>query len=162
MVFQQSYEDAEIFHLEFLIQRIGAHEMGVCRKVLKCMFQEVVVGGEPGLQVTKVCITALIDQTFHARLHCARQGVTDELVIDSRPSDALNLAIRYEAPIYINKAIADKMASPLASYESKEEVPSEVESMCREALKRYHDPTIVHKVNMQIAIEEDRFEDAAK
>lgn len=114
------------------------------------------------MQVTKVCITALVDTTFHARLHCARAGCKDELVLDSRPSDALNLAVRYEAPIYINKAIADKMASPMASYETKEEIPSEVEGMCREALKRYHDPTIVHKMNMQIAVEEDRFEDAAK
>ena len=82
--------------------------------------------------------------------------------MDARPSDALNLALRYEAPIYINKAIADKMASPLSSYESKLEIPSDIEGMCKEAIKRYHDPTIVHKMNMQIAIEEDRFEDAAK
>lgn len=112
--------------------------------------------------MTKVCITALVDVTFHARVHCARSGSTEEIVLDSRPSDALNLAVRYSAPIYINKAVADKVASPMSNYESRHEVPSEIETMCREALKRYHDPTVVHKMNMQIAIEEDRFEDAAK
>ena len=99
--------------------------------------------------------------TFHAQVYCTRSGSTEEIVLDSRPSDALNLAVRYEAPIYMNKAIADKMASPLATYEVKHEVPTEVESKCRDILKRYHDPTVVHKVQMQIAVEEERFEDAA-
>ena len=114
------------------------------------------------LQVTKVCITALIDATFHARVHCARSGTTEEIVLDARPSDALNLAVRYTAPIYMHKAVADKMASPISNYESRQEAPSEIEQMCREALRKYHDPTVVFKMNMQIAIEEDRFEDAAK
>lgn len=100
--------------------------------------------------------------TYHAQVYCARMGCSEEIVLDSRPSDALNLAVRYEAPIYMNRSIADKMASPLANYEVRHEMPTEIESKCKEALKRYHDPTILHKVNMQIAIEEERFEDAAK
>lgn len=41
-----------------------------------------------------MCITALVEQTYFASVHYARAGHTDEIVIDSRPSDAINLAVR--------------------------------------------------------------------
>lgn len=115
-------------------------------------------------QVTKVCITALVENTYHARVYYAKEGSKEEIVVDSRPSDALNLAIRFSAQVYINRAVADKMAHPMGSFERKAEaeVPSNVSKSCKEVLKRFHDPTVVHKVNLQIAIKENRFEDCAK
>ena len=113
-------------------------------------------------QVTKVCVTALINNTYHAQVHYSREGSTDDLVVDSRPSDALNLAVRFGAPVYVNKVVADKMASPLHSFERKSEAPSEIVKSCKDALKRYHDPTVVHKINLEIAIAENRFEDATQ
>lgn len=38
---------------------------------------------------------------------------------------------------------------------------SEIEHSCREALRQYSDPTLVHKVNLQVAIAEERYSDAA-
>ena len=114
------------------------------------------------LQVTKVCVTALINNTYHAQVHYSREGSTDDLVVDSRPSDALNLAVRFGAPVYVNKVVADKMASPMHSFERKSEAPSEIVKSCKDALKRYHDPTVVHKINLEIAIAENRFEDATQ
>lgn len=114
------------------------------------------------MQVTKVCITALIENTYHARVHYTKEGSLEEVVVDSRPSDALNMAVRFGSPIYINRVVADKMAHPIGSFERKSEIPSDVLKSCKDALKRYHDPTVVHKVNLQIAIQENRFEDATK
>lgn len=116
------------------------------------------------LQVAKVCITALVENTYHARVHYLKEGSSQEIIVDARPSDALNLARRFNAPIYINRAVSDRMSHPLGAFERKAEaeVPAEIQRSCREALKRYHDPTVVHKINMQIAIQENRFEDAAK
>lgn len=117
-------------------------------------------------QVTKVCITALVDNTYLAKAYFHPDGGKQERAVDSRPSDALNLALRFGAPVYVNKAVVSKMAIPVEKIENKiaklEPVPSEIEQSCKDALTRYHDPTVVCKVNLQVAIKEDRFEDAAK
>jgi len=63
-------------------------------------------------KVTRVCISSLVRNTYHARIHLVKKGdVTEELSVDSRPSDALNLALRFSSPIYVNKEVAYKMAS---------------------------------------------------
>lgn len=117
-------------------------------------------------QVTKVCITALVDSTYLAKAYFLPAGCKQEKIIDSRPSDALNMAIRFGAPVYVNKAIVHKMAQPIEKIErglaQRKAAPSEIERSCKDALTRYHDPTVVCKVNLQVAIKEDRFEDAAK
>jgi bifunctional DNase/RNase len=56
-----------------------------------------------------VVINDVRDGTYYARLHIWHHG--RELVIDSRPSDAIALAIRAEAPIYLSEKVAqDSMA----------------------------------------------------
>ena len=47
-----------------------------------------------GVRVVRVVISELADETYHARLHLDRDGV--EVEVDSRPSDALALAVRAE------------------------------------------------------------------
>ena len=42
------------------------------------------------------------------------------LCIDSRPSDAMALALRAEAPIYVEKSVLEKSASPEAGGDSAE------------------------------------------
>lgn len=51
-------------------------------------------------------MTALVDRTYHARVHYAAAGSAGgELDIDARPSDAINLGIRFGAPIYVARAV---------------------------------------------------------
>jgi bifunctional DNase/RNase len=50
------------------------------------------------VEVKKVIVTELKDDTFYAVIHLSVDG--KELEIDSRPSDAIALAVRVEAPIY--------------------------------------------------------------
>lgn len=57
------------------------------------------------IQLQEVIISDLIDGTFHALLICEREG--EILEIDSRASDALALAVRFECPIYTYDFILD-------------------------------------------------------
>ena len=52
-----------------------------------------------GGAVQRVVVTDVRGDTFYARVHVKRRG--EQLSIDARPSDALNLAIRADAPIYV-------------------------------------------------------------
>ena len=57
--------------------------------------------------IERIVITDLRDSTFFAVIHLALDGATYE--IDSRPSDAMALAVRMKCPVFVNRAIADKM-----------------------------------------------------
>ncbi len=61
-----------------------------------------------GLKATvdKVLITDLKDNTFYALIFLTREGIT--LPIDSRPSDAIALALRTGSPIYVNTDVIEK------------------------------------------------------
>lgn len=58
-----------------------------------------------GGTVEKVTITDILDSTFYAEIYVRQDGET--LVIDSRPSDAIALALRCDAPIYMNPKLIE-------------------------------------------------------
>ena len=61
---------------------------------------------ELGANVTKVVVTEVRNDTYYARLFL---NVNNEQVeIDSRPSDAIALAVRAEAPIFVEDAVIDQ------------------------------------------------------
>ena len=61
--------------------------------------------------MTKVRITALVDRTYHARVHYAKAGTAGgELDVDARPSDAINLGIRFDAPIYVARVVRERLS----------------------------------------------------
>ncbi|MCK5824340.1 MAG: bifunctional nuclease family protein [Ichthyobacteriaceae bacterium] len=59
-----------------------------------------------GIIVREVIIHKLKDGVFHSSIVC-KQG-TREVVIDSRTSDAVALALRFDAPIFTYKGILDQ------------------------------------------------------
>jgi len=61
-----------------------------------------------GLQasVEKVVITDLKENTFYAQIYLNREGVV--LPIDSRPSDAIALALRTGSPIFVNTEVIER------------------------------------------------------
>jgi bifunctional DNase/RNase len=61
-----------------------------------------------GVRVERVIISALAEETFHARLIFERDGRLVEL--DARPSDALALAVRMDAPIFAAEAVLTRAA----------------------------------------------------
>ena len=58
--------------------------------------------------VAKVVVTELRENTFHAQITLQVNG--SEIEIDSRPSDALALAVRTEAPIFVADDVMDDSA----------------------------------------------------
>ena len=51
------------------------------------------------VRVEQVLVSALKDETFFAEITLVRDG--EEMIIDSRPSDALALALRVDAPVFV-------------------------------------------------------------
>lgn len=68
--------------------------------LIKCIIDSLL--GE----VVSICINAVEKSTFHAVLKL--KSNENEIDIDSRPSDALAIAIRHNAPIYVLKEVMDK------------------------------------------------------
>ena len=61
-----------------------------------------------GARVSHVLVTELREDTFYARIMVEDDG--RELEVDSRPSDAIALAVRLEVPIYVNEEVMDRAA----------------------------------------------------
>jgi uncharacterized protein len=78
---------------------------------------------ELGIQVERVVVTSLRDNTFFAVIEM-RLSDGNRMVLDSRPSDAIALALRADCPIYVDEEVikASQKSSP-AEDESGEEAP---------------------------------------
>jgi bifunctional DNase/RNase len=61
-----------------------------------------IIGGL-GATVDRVVVTELRNDTFFATIWATRNG--EPIVIDSRPSDAIALAMRTDAPIYVDEEV---------------------------------------------------------
>jgi uncharacterized protein len=56
--------------------------------------------------VTRVVVTEVKESTYFAEIHIATNGTP--LIVDSRPSDAIALALRMEAPIFVADPVAEQ------------------------------------------------------
>ncbi|MBM3470240.1 MAG: bifunctional nuclease family protein [Armatimonadetes bacterium] len=57
-------------------------------------------------KVTRVVVSDVRDATYFAEIHLARDG--GALVLDSRPSDAIAIALRADAPIFVEEKVAQQ------------------------------------------------------
>jgi bifunctional DNase/RNase len=74
-------------------------------------------------QVVRITVTELRDSTFYAQITVQQNG--SEIEIDSRPSDAIALAIRAEAPIFVADRVIEESAIEFEGEENEEEIVSE-------------------------------------
>jgi len=61
---------------------------------------------ELSISITRIVVTDVKDSTYFAEIHLANNG--SHFVIDSRPSDAIALALRAQAPIFVADAVAEQ------------------------------------------------------
>lgn len=61
---------------------------------------------ELGGRITQICITDLRDRTFYATLQLEQGSMT--YTITARPSDAIALAARVDAPIFVSEHVMDE------------------------------------------------------
>ncbi len=64
------------------------------------------------VSISRVCIVDLKDDIFYARI-VLDPPYGDEITLDSRPSDAINLALRSNAPIFVYERVFEKLELPI-------------------------------------------------
>jgi uncharacterized protein len=74
---------------------------------------------ELGVQVDRVVVTSLRDNTFFAVIEM-RNSEGNRMVLDSRPSDAIALALRADCPIYVDMEVIKASRNTLPAEESEE------------------------------------------
>jgi uncharacterized protein len=89
------------------------------------------------VHVQKIVVNDLRDDTFFALIWVERDG--ELMSIDSRPSDALALALRVDCPIFVDEMVLknSKVATALAERSSNEQLRNYLEGLSDEDLGRY-------------------------
>ena len=71
---------------------------------------------ELGIQVERVVVTSLRDNTFFAAIEM-RMSDGNRMVLDSRPSDAIALALRADCPIFVDAEVIKASRNTVPSEE---------------------------------------------
>jgi bifunctional DNase/RNase len=91
--------------------------------------------------VTSVVINDLKDSTFFARiaLSVSRAGGVEQMEIDARPSDAIALALRAEAPIFVAQSVLEQAQTltPEAAEDQDEKMKKWFDNLTPEDLGKY-------------------------
>src|SRR5713101_6516278 len=75
--------------------------------------------GELDVEIARVTVTELRDNTFHASITLTQNG--NEVEIDSRSSDAIAIAVRAQAPIFAADEVIEESAIEMEGDEVNEE-----------------------------------------
>ena len=89
------------------------------------------------VRVQKVVVNDLKDDTFYALIWVERDG--EMMSIDSRPSDALALALRVDCPIFVEDEVlkSSKISSAISEKSTSEELRKWLEGLSDDDLGRY-------------------------
>jgi bifunctional DNase/RNase len=90
-----------------------------------------------GTGIRKVVVSELREDTFYAVIWLDKDG--DLISVDSRPSDALALALRLDCPIYVDDSVlkTSKMSAAVSEKGTNEELRRWLENLNDEDLGRY-------------------------
>ena len=116
------------------------------------------------IELEYVFITKLVDGVFYSNLVCKRGDDTFE--VDSRTSDALALAVRFDCPIYVEESIlkeAGVEADPNEENELAEAEDKPVAEAASAALTNYHQMTATElQTHLKAALDNEDYELAAR
>lgn len=113
-------------------------------------------------KLLKVVIYDMVNDIFYSELYLLHAGKS--IVVDARTSDAVALAVRSNAPIYINSDILDIVGTviePEADIDDKSEMPASVtlDNLTNDILTRLPEAKLQGLLDQ--AIKEERYEMAA-
>jgi hypothetical protein len=81
-----------------------------------------------GATVSHILVNDLHDDTFYARVVMDRDG--ERIELDSRPSDAIALAARAQAPIFVSESVMERAGVvPDEEIDLDEMTPEEIEKL---------------------------------
>ncbi|KAJ0040471.1 hypothetical protein Pint_28590 [Pistacia integerrima] len=111
-----------------------------------------------------VRITERVVNTYFAKLYLSKPGKNDIISLDVRPSDAINVANRCKAPIYVSKEIvlADAIRIGYGTGRGRDAKPTYdvyLDSASEGPDSVAEELNLVR--NMDIAVKEERYNDAA-
>ena len=84
--------------------------------------------------VTKIEVTDLRDDTFYARIYLRKED--EEYSLDSRPSDAIAIALRTDSPIFVNEEVIEK-SKKIEIDEDKDKLNELLENMTEGDFGKY-------------------------
>ena len=95
--------------------------------------------GELDARVTRIVINDLRDSTFFAqiRLIVNQTGGDKTLELDARPSDAIALALRTEAPIFVAQSVLEQAQTISPDEDQDEKMKRWLEQLGPEELGKY-------------------------
>jgi hypothetical protein len=109
--------------------------------------------GHFNAEIERVTVTALRNNTFYAMLTLSREGI--EIEVDSRPSDALALAVRADAPIF---AADDLIEENAIEFEHEVDDTEEIVERFRDFLDQVNAEDFAHAEGYAFDEEEDEEE----
>jgi bifunctional DNase/RNase len=86
-------------------------------------------------RITRVVINDLRDSTFFAQIRVSAAGKT--LEVDARPSDAIALALRTEAPIFVAQSVLDQAQTISPDSEDEDKTKKWLDNLGPEDLGKY-------------------------
>ena len=117
------------------------------------------------IKIKQVIIHKLVDGVFYSSVICERDGI--EEIIDSRSSDAIALAIRFEAPIYTYENILEK-AGVVIKVEKEIDEKSLLKELFSDENSEVENSNLKEKTTkeleelLKIAVQNENYESAAK
>jgi bifunctional DNase/RNase len=99
------------------------------------LIKSLLMGLHTGIR--KVVVSELKDDTFYALIWLEREG--EMISVDSRPSDALALALRLDCPIYVDDTVlkSSKLTSTVSDKVNTDELRRWLEGLNDEDMGRY-------------------------
>ena len=89
------------------------------------------IADETEFKITKVEINDVDDQTYFSSVYMYNEALNKEISIDSRPSDAIAIALRADVPIYVTSNV---LATGAVSTDVEKE-PSDFEKMMKKGFE---------------------------
>lgn len=99
----------------------------------------------------RIEITALKEGTFYAQLVLNHDG--KEIIIDSRPSDSLAIAVREKCKVYIADSVVDEAGVAVSSITEESSIQEELE---------INDPVRMLQAELDKAVADENYEEAAR
>ena len=113
-----------------------------------------------GYNIARVDIYDVEEGTFFANI--ILKNSTEEIMIDARPSDAIAIAIRCHAPIFVDESVMNKAGRIFTDDDENEIINKNRTSPKPLSKKKQHVPPLKKLERSLVkAIEDERYEDAA-
>jgi len=131
------------------------NKVNVPRPLTHDLMRSVLMSLDCPLVRMEVC--DLKDGTFYAKLVLNNKGA--ELLVDSRPSDAIALALRFRAEVYVKESVMQEAGRVLdeSGLADDQSVPHPMKEHERKKLT----PVEVLEKKLARAVKDERYEDAA-